>query len=81
MLLQLQKRYRQLLSELQGAVAQKGLVIELNELERVLDVTFYEKDNERMIRMLVNKLQFEKELNNFTGLANGVKLAYEVEHA
>lgn len=72
-------RMVEMLQELNEVVKEKGLDLHINELERHLDFTDHERENERAVMYMVNKLEIEKALNNYNGLANAIRMAVQYE--
>jgi len=69
----------EMLQELHEVVRAKGIVLDMDELERHLDITKHGREDTRNVEYVINKLEIEKALNGYNGLANAVRMAIQYE--
>lgn len=69
----------EMLHELNEVVKTKGVHVEIDELERHLDIFKHGRDLAQNVEHVINKLQIEKELNGYNGLANAIRMAVQYE--
>ena len=72
-------RMVQMLNDLNEVVKAKGVNIELDELERHLDIFKHGRELPQNVNHIINKLEIEKDLNGYNGLANAIKMAVQYE--
>lgn len=72
-------RMVEMLQELNEVVKAKGVNIELDELERHLDIFKHGRELAQNVEYVINKLEIEKELNGYNGLANAIRMAVQYE--
>ncbi len=72
-------RMVEMLQELHEVVRAKGIVLDMDELERHLDITKHGREDTRNVEYVINKLEIEKALNGYNGLANAVRMAIQYE--
>lgn len=74
------QRLNEMLKEVAEVVKAEGVELNQQEMHKAMDITEYEINNENIVNFLVNKLEMEKELNNYKGLAHGIVITHKFEH-
>ena len=72
-------RMVEMLDELNEVVKTKGVHVEIDEIERHLDIFKHGRELEQNVKHVINKLEVEKALNGYNGLANAIRMAVQYE--
>ena len=65
--------------ELQYVLMGKGVITTIEQVKEFVDYNEHEQANEFYYQRMLDKMEYEKELNNFDGLANGIKLVAKAQ--
>lgn len=63
--------------DLHEVVKAKGVLMNMNQLKQAMDFTDYEADRVDIVNFMISKLEVEKELDNYKGLANAIKMIHK----
>lgn len=71
------KKLDKMFEDLHEVVKAKGVLMNIDQLKQAMDFTDYEADRVDIVNFMISKLEVEKELDNYKGLANAIKMIHK----